>query len=379
MDNKRIAFFLSNLDGGGAERIAVNLLKSLSTKKVPLDLVLATAKGPYLEQVPKQVRVVDLAAGRVVKSILPLSRYLRREKPYALLSHMSDANVAAVAAKELARIKTRLVLVEHNTISLSKSKLLRGKLVPPLMKLLYPLADNIVGVSKGAARDLEIYLGIAEGKVNVIYNPVIDDETIAKAKAPLDHPWFQKGSPPVFLAVGRLTEQKDFLTLIKAFELLRKQKVARLIILGEGESRSELEAAIARLGLSEDVAMPGFANNPYVYMARASAFVLSSRWEALPTVLIEAMACGCPVVSTDCPNGPNEILAGGVYGLLVSVGDAIALSTAMLEVLQAPISQDLLVRRAMYFSIERVVPEYLKLLGYPCTLNERLNSKKQRK
>ncbi len=360
----RIAFFLPSLYGGGAERVAVHLLKGMSERDIPLDLVLATAEGPYLNQVPKQVRVVNLAAGRVVKAILPLSRYLKYEKPCVLLSHLNHANLAAVVARELVRIETRLVLVEHNTLSASKSKLLRSRLLLPLMKVLYPRADAIIGVSRGVARDLEARLGIAKGKVNVIYNPVVDDVLVGKAKAPLDHPWFQKGSPPVFLAVGRLSAQKDFLTLIKAFELLKRQKLVRLLILGEGESRSELEAMIAKLGISEDVSMPGFVENPYVYMSRASAVVLSSRWEGLPTVLIEAMACGCPVIATDCPSGPKEILEAGVYGPLVSVGDATALSAAMLQVLEAPANRNVLVQRAIDFSIDRVVPEYLALLGY---------------
>ena len=364
MDTGRIAFFLPSLYGGGAERVAVQLLKGMSGRNVPLDLVLATAEGPYLDQVPQQVRVVNLAAGRVVKAVLPLSNYLRQEKPCALLSHMDHANVTAVVARELARTKTRLVLVEHNTLSVSRSKLFRARLIPPLMKLLYPRADAIVGVSRGVAQDLETQLAIAKGKISVIYNPVVDDELIAKAKAPLEHPWFQEGSPPVFLAVGRLSEQKDFLTLIKAFELLRRRRLARLTILGEGESRSELETAIASLGISEDVSMPGFVNNPYAYMSRASGFVLSSRWEGLPTVLIEAMACGCPVIATDCPSGPKEILESGVYGPLVPIGDEKALSAAMLQVLEAPANRDVLVQRAMYFSIDRVVPEYLTLLGY---------------
>lgn len=364
MHKERIAFFLSALHGGGAERVAVNLLKGMSARDVPLDLVLATAEGPYLDQVPKQVPVVNLAAGRVVKAILPLSDYLRQERPCALLSHMNETNVAAVVARELAHIKTRLVLVEHNHSSVSKSKLLRSRLVPPFMKLLYPRANAIVGVSRGVARDLETQLGIAEGSVNVIYNPVVDDELVGKAKDPLDHPWFQEGAPSVFLGVGRLTEQKDFLTLIKAFELIRRQRLVRLIILGEGESRRELEAMVATLGISEDVSMPGFVKNPYAYMSRASAFVLSSRDEGLPTVLIEAMACGCPVIATDCPSGPREILESGVYGPLVPVGDATALSAAMLQVLEAPMSRDVLVRRAMHFSVDQAVTKYLALLDY---------------
>lgn len=364
MYTSRIAFFLPSLLGGGAERVTVQLLKGMSARNISLDLVLATAEGPYLDQVPEQVRVVNLASGRVVKAIIPLSNYLRHEKPVALLSHLSHANVVAVVARELSHARTQLVLVEHNTLSVARGKFLRSKLVPPLMKWLYPRADAIVGVSQGVASDLETQLGFAKGKVNVIYNPVVDDVLVSKAKVPIDHPWFQEGAIPVFLGVGRLSAQKDFLTLVKAFALLRKQKLIRLLILGEGEYRSELEAAIAQLGISDDVALPGFVENPYAYMSRASAFVLSSRWEGLPTVLIEAMACGCPVIATDCPSGPYEILEAGVYGPLVPIGDEIALSKAMSQILESPINRGLLAQRAMHFSVNKIVPEYLELLRY---------------
>lgn len=360
---RRIAFFLPSLAGGGAERVAINLLKGMSAQDIPLDLVLAAAEGPYLNQVPPQVRIVNLAAGRVLKAIVPLSRYLRQNRPLALLSHMNYANVAAAIAKNLAQTKTRLVFVEQNTPSAGKTELFRARFVIPLMKFIYPHADAVIAVSKGVAEDLA-RLGIGKENLNVVYSPIVDDELFARGKAQIDHPWFQVDSPPVFLAVGRLTAQKDFLNLIEAFAILRKQIIARLLILGEGKCRAELEARIDGLGINQDVLMPGFVENPYAYMSRASAFVLSSRWEGLPTVLIEAIACGCPVISTDCPSGPTEILAGGIYGPLVPVGNAQALSEAMLQVLDNPVSRDVLIQRAMDFSIERAVPEYLALLGY---------------
>lgn len=363
MDTRHIAFFLPALYDGGAERVTVNLLKGMLEKDVQLDLVLASADGPYLSQVPKQVRLVNLAAGRVVKAIQPLSRYLQQNRPCALVSHLAHANVIAVAARELARTKTRLVLVEHNTLSASKSQLMRAKLVPPLMKWFYPRADEIVGVSQAVARDLECQLGFDQGTVREIYNPVVNHQLITKSKMPVSHPWFRKDAPPVFLAVGRLSPQKDFLTLIQGFARLRKKMIARLVILGEGESRGELEATINRLGIAEDVSMPGFVENPYAYMSKANALVLSSRWEGLPTVLIEAMACGCQVIATDCPSGPAEILSAGQYGILVPVGDSAALSLAMLQVLRSPLNQDKLMERARYFSTERAVSEYLAILN----------------
>ena len=358
---KRIAFFLPTLHGGGAEKVVINLLKGMLDKDVCLDLVVATTEGPYLNQVPKQVRVINLETGRVVKALIPLSKYLRENQPCTLISNMSHANVIAVFAKILAGEKTRLVLVEHNTLSAEKSKLIRAKFIPVLMKLLYRRADAIIGVSQATARDLESELGFKKGTVKTIYNPVVDSQLIFQANQSLNHPWFQRGAPPVFLAVGRLTQQKDFATLIKAFAILRTKQVVRLMILGEGELRGELENMTKRLGISEDVAMPGFVENPYMYMKNASAFVMSSRWEGLGNVLIEAMACGCPIVSTDCPHGPKEILAGGKYGILVPVEDVFTLSYAMLKVLETPVKDELLINRANYFSVKQAVSKYLEI------------------
>lgn len=360
---KHIAFFLPCMQGGGAERVVINLLKEMVLQGISLDLILATAEGPLLSQIPEQIRVIDLAVGRVIKAILPLSRYLRKYKPQALISHMAHANVISVLAKELARTDTKLVLVEHNTLSASKSQLMRAKLVPLLMKLVYPRANHLVGVSQAVSDDLEAQLSLKKSKVKTIYNPVVNDNLIAKAKAPLEHSWFTENAPPVFVAVGRLTVQKDFASLIKAFALLRKKKMARLIILGEGELRAELEVLIKKLSIADDVSMPGFVANPYAYMSKANAFVLSSLWEGLPTVLIEAMACGCPVISTDCPSGPEEILEAGKYGELVSVGDVQGISQAMLNVLYCPVDKKFLTQRAMYFSFDKAVSKYLDILA----------------
>lgn len=361
MDNRKIAFFLPNLYGGGAERVAINLLKGMVKTNISLDLVLAEADGPYLNHVPDKVQVINFKANRVIKAILPLSNYLRTNQPSILVSHMSHANLIALLARSLAGTKTKLVLVEHDTLSASRPQLKRAKLIPPLLKWLYPNAEAIVGVSQGVSEDLQKYLDLPKEKIHVIYNPVVDDELLTKAQHPVNHPWFQPDSPPVFLAVGRLTEQKDFSTLLDAFALVKKQRSARLIILGEGESRTQLQTKIDDLQITEDVSLPGFVENPYSYMSRANAFVLSSRWEGLGNVLIEAMACGCPVIATDCPSGPREILADGKYGFLTPVGDAVELSQSMLKVLESPPSRDVLVNRASYFSVQNSVNQYLSL------------------
>ncbi len=362
MSERRIAFFLPTLAGGGAERVALNLLKGMVERDILLDLVLADATGPYLNQVPAGVRLIDLGTGRVTKAIPTLAKYLKETKPVSLLSHMNHANVAAILARELARSKAKLVVVEHDTLSAVKSGLSRSRFVPPAMKLLYPRATSIVGVSQGVSTDLDTELGFRPGTVKTVYNPVISPDLLAKANAPVDHPWFEPGQPPVFLAVGRFTPQKDFSNLVQAFGILRKQKDARLMILGEGDLRGELEAEIKSLGLGSDVSLPGFVQNPYAYMSKSTAFVLSSRWEGLPTVLIEAMACGCAVVATDCPSGPDEILGSGKYGLLVPIENATALAAAMVKTLENPLDKSSSIERGMYFSTDRAVSDYLNLL-----------------
>jgi glycosyltransferase involved in cell wall biosynthesis len=361
---KRITFFLDALHGGGAEKAVVNMLKGLSQRdEYDLDLVLAKLEGPYLDRVPKQVRIVNLGTGRVITALFPLISYLRQNRPWALIGNMGHVNVIAAVAKELSRVQTKLVLVEQNTLSANQSNLARAKLVPPLMKRLYPRADIVAGVSAGVARDLEKSLNFGAWTVRVLHNPIVDTDLFANAKEPIEHPWFGENTPPVFLAVGRLNPQKDFPNLLQAFALVRKEREARLIILGEGELRPQLEAMTASLGIADDVSLPGFIKNPYAYMSRASCFVLSSQEEGLPTVLIEAMACGCPIVSTDCPSGPDEILADGKYGVLVPIRDAVALAGGMLHTLDNPLSKEILVDRANDFSIDSAVERYLSLLN----------------
>ena len=364
-EKMKLALFLPSLRGGGAERVMVNLARGFVERGLQVDLVLARAEGPYLSQVPKEVRVVDLGAQRVLHSLPGLVRYLREERPQAMLSALNHANIVAIWAKLLARVKTRLVVSERTTLSRSteNASSIRVKFIPFLVKAFYPYADVVVAVSRGVAEDLIARIGLTAEKIKVIYNPVVTPELFTKAEEPLDHPWFRPGEPPVILGVGRLTKPKDFPTLIRAFALVRKERPARLMILGEGEERPNLEALVRELGLEEDVALPGFVENPYKYMKRAAVFVLSSRWEGLPTVLIEAMALGTPVVATDCPSGPAEILEGGKWGRLVAVGNETSLARAIILALSKPVNAGELRSRAQLFSVDGVVQLYLDLLG----------------
>jgi glycosyltransferase involved in cell wall biosynthesis len=333
-----IAFFLPSLIGGGAERVTLNLARAIAERGFTVDLVLAAAEGVFLNEVPPTVRVVDLHASRVLRSITPLAAYLRRERPRVLVSSMGHANLAALWAARLAGRVTPVVVTEHNTLSqeAGRQRLLSGWLWPRLLGTCYPWAARIVAVSEGAADDLARTSGLPRDRVEVVYNPVITPTMLAMARQPADHPWLAPGQPPVVLGVGRLTRQKDFGVLVRAFAEVRRRRPARLIILGDGEERAALEALVRELGLGEDVALPGFRDNALAYMAGAGVFALSSAWEGLPTVLIEALAAGTRVVSTDCPSGPREILQDGRLGALVPVGDHAALGAAMLEALAEP-------------------------------------------
>jgi glycosyltransferase involved in cell wall biosynthesis len=297
------------------------------------------AKGAFLDQLPPSVRLIDLGAHRLIRTLLPLTMYLRRERPGVLVSSMSHANLVALWAAALAQSRTPVVVTVHNT--LSESTRHRGRFVGAvwarLLRTFYPWAASVVAVSHGAADDLVRTSGVVPDRVRVIYNPVITPGMLAVARQAPDHPWFGSGQPPVILGVGRLTRQKDFATLIRSFaELRRRSHSARLIILGEGEERPALEALADQLGVREDVALPGFRENALSYMAASAVFVLSSAWEGLPTVLIEALAAGTRVVATDCPSGPREILQGGRLGSLVPVGDVAALAGAIEGSLNAP-------------------------------------------
>jgi glycosyltransferase involved in cell wall biosynthesis len=362
----RIAIFVPTLLGGGAERVMMTLANAFAARGYAVDLVLAVAEGPYLSQVSDSVHIVDLKAGRVIMALWPLLRYLRRHRPVAMLSAMTHSNVVALLARALACVPTRLVVSERSTITVDSSLAHGGvaRLLYALVPLLYPRADGIVAVSQASANDLVGFAGLAASSVEAIYNPFDLQRIKILAAATLTHHWFAAGQPPVVLAIGRLTEQKDFSNLIRAFARLRDSRPARLMILGEGELRSELEAQADSCGLTmEDIQMPGFVANPFAYLAHCGVFVLSSRWEGLPGVLIEAMACGAPVVATDCPSGPHEILEGGRWGSLVPVGDEDALVKAIDESLVTSRAQLPDVRkRAEDFELERAVARYLAVL-----------------
>jgi glycosyltransferase involved in cell wall biosynthesis len=362
----KITVFVSFSGEGGVERMVSNLVQGFAAEGVNVDLLLIKAKGPHLAEFPPTVRVFHLDAPTTLLALPALVRYLRRERPPVLLAAKDRAGRVALLARRLARVRTRVVIRLGTTLSAAlegRSGLQRWLRYRPI-RWLYPSADAIVAVSEGVAADTVAISGIDPVRVQVVRNPVIAPEFLARAESDPGHPWFTgRGRPPVIVAAGRLTRQKDFPTLIEAFARLRAARPCRLIILGEGRQRAELKDLAARLGVSGDMTLPGFAADLPAWLARADLFVLSSAWEGSPNVLTEALALGVPVVATDCPSGPREILAGGHYGPLVPVGDAAALARAMGEVLDHPLPAATLREAAAPYNRAQSARGYLRVLG----------------
>ena len=343
-----------------------DLAKGFAQRGLCVDMVLVQAKGPYLELLPDSVRLIDLKARRTLTSFLPLLRYLRRECPDALVSTLPHANAIALIAKKLFAEQLRVVARRENNFQMEYANAgFKDRLTLQLERLLLPFADAVVAVSDGVADDLKRGMPNISHLVQVIYNPVVWPDHAERAGQPVEHPWFGDPTMPVILAAGRLAAQKGYPTLLMAFAELVKSRSARLVVLGEGPERPDLIALARNLEIAHAVDFPGFQINPFAFMAKASAFVLSSVYEGLSLVLIEAMACGTPVVSTDCPSGPREILEGGKWGHLVPVGDSHALAKAMRETLDDPIAPGRLISRAQAYSAEASIDQHLKVIT-PC-------------
>jgi glycosyltransferase involved in cell wall biosynthesis len=400
-----VAVFLRNLAGGGIERMRLHLAEAFLARGLAVELVLGERTGALADEVPRGLPTVELGRAGLLDArlaalraapgdlgllarpvlltrkppptlpFLPgLARYLRQRRPRALLAATPYENLEALRARRLARCsrRTRVVISEHNNIvrNMLDSKEWARRHLAALMRRAYPEADGIVAVSNGVADQIAATAGLARGRITTIHNPVVTPALLARAAQPTEEPWLAPDEPPLIMGAGRLVRQKDFPTLIRAFALARARRPPlRLLIAGGADSephtrarQAELMALATSLGVADAVRLPGHLRNPVALMAHAALFVLSSRWEGFGNVLVEALACGTPVVSTDCPSGPAEILDGGRYGRLVPVGDAEALAEAILATLDQPPDPVALRARAGAFTVERATDAYLGLL-----------------
>ncbi len=364
--NTDLALLVSFSGAGGVERMVLNLVNAIAEQGVRIDLLLIKTDSRHLQELHPSINRIDLGTGHTLTSLLPLTRYLRRVHPPCLLAAKDRAGRIAVIARALAGAReTRLGLRlgTNLTAAFAHKSPWRMWLRRLPIRLLYPRIDRIVAVSEGVRQDTLTVSGVAPSRVSVIRNPVITPHLEAAASAPIPHPWLSEKTQPVILGAGRLTLQKDFPVLLRAFAELRASRPCRLIILGEGRQRGALEQLARELGVAEDLALPGFTPNPYVYMRHADLFVLSSRWEGSPNVLTEAMALGTPVASTDCPSGPQELLDGGRIAPLVPVGDWQALAEAMQRVLDQPPAGEVLQQAVREYNAETSARRYLETLG----------------
>lgn len=360
-----LAVFVASLFHGGVGKMRVHLINEMARRGHRVDLLLADRDSPYMDLIDPAIRVVHVATSNAVTGIPAVALYLLRARPRVMLAQRVRVNVLTLRARALARSATRMFATVNTNMSRELAALKPNKRERhlDLLKRYFPRNDGIIAVSHGVAADLSQLIGIPIGRISVAPNPTVTPELAQLAAAPLDHPWFAPGEPPVIVGMGRLEPQKDFPTLLRAFATLRRSRRCRLVILGEGKQRERLLQAAKELGIHEDVQFPGFAKNPYAYLARAALFVLSSAWEGSPNSLTEALALGTPLVSTDCPDGPREILEGGRHGPLVNVGDAAALAAAMAATLERPPDRDQLRAAAQRYTLERSATAYLAALG----------------
>ena len=359
-----IAFFLATSGHSGVDRLMGNLIREIARRGYHIDLLRVRGHGPHIAPLPNHVRCIDLGSRHVNSSLPGLVRYLKKASPRALLSDKDRLNRMALFATRLARVNTTVAVRIGTTVSINLEN--RGwgerRLQYASIRHLYPHADSIIVPSRGAGDDLNHIAGRVLPHLHVLPSPVISQHFEQLCRAPAHHPWLTDKRRPLVLAVGELSRRKDFTTLIQAFRHLASSGDPRLIIIGEGRQRQRLEQLVARCGLESRVALPGFIPNPYPFMASADLFVLSSLWEGSPVVLVEALAAGVPVVATDCPSGPREVLQDGRLGPLTPVGNADALAQAMQDILAKPPRRIALQAAAAPFHVVSATDGYLSAM-----------------
>ena len=361
MNTQRVTFYMHDLSGGGVERMRLALIAELRSRGLDVTLVVASRTGSLTKLLPSDLPVVELSTVKLVRAIWPLARYLRTAKPDVLVSSLDHNNVVAILARFLACVSTRVVICQHNALSSETALGWRYRAIPFIYWLLQAGAHGIVAVSNGVADDLAAVTGISRKRITTIYNPVVGPEFTTRLQTPTPHPWLSTSDIPAFIFAGRLIAQKDPGTLLEAFALVVRCRAARLLVLGEGPLLRELEEQAARLSISAHVSFVGFQADPLPWIRDATALVLSSRYEGLGNVIIESLACGTPVISTDCPHGPSEILMGGEFGSLVPVSDVALLAAAMSSAVDAPTNPGRLMSRGAAFTAASCADAHVEL------------------
>ena len=377
----RIALAIPHLGGGGAERSVLRLARGLIERGYAVDLLVFGKTDTLASEAPAQARQFSLEQQRInefhdrmrivrrfgfrilrflrsglLRDARSVAAYMNEEQPDCILPSLPRAKLATLLALCFTALRPVVIPIMH-TVVMNRRRRFRN-----LYSILLPSADHIIAVSDGVIDSLALRLKIPRNRITRVYNPVVTADIDELARSIPEHPWMLDEGPPVILGAGRLARVKDFPTLLRAFQQVSRNRPVRLIILGEGRWRQRLENMIRKMGIEATVSLPGWVSNPYAFMRRASMFVLSSKHEGLPTVLIEAMACGCPCVSTNCPSGPAEILDDGRFGPLVPVGNESELAAAMEHVLDSLPKKDMLLARAKKFSFDASIDLYERII-----------------
>ncbi|AAV44733.1 glycosyl transferase group 1 (plasmid) [Haloarcula marismortui ATCC 43049] len=367
-DRPLLAFFIPDLSVGGAEQVAITIANGLATRGYDIDLLLSRASGELRSELSEQVSIVELPPSTTpvvgVAAHLPfLATYLNKRKPAALFPHLEHPSIVSLAINRFLNTDTAVIPTQHSAFGHEVEATPKDQIVRRIVPRLYPASDQIVSVSEGVADSLTDRTPVERSDISVLYNPVDVEQIRERASQPVEHEWVEGNDRDVVLFVGRHARQKNLDGWVRAFEkIVNKNPDARAIIAGKGPCREQVQATVERLGLSDTVSLPGFVDNPYRYMRKSDVFLLSSRYEGLPTVLIECLAVGCPVVSTDCPSGPREILSDGEHGTLVPMDDIDGLANAVCDTLADPPDSDRLRSRADDFSPKPVFDAYEQFL-----------------
>lgn len=360
-----VAIYLHDLAGGGVERQSLIIADEFRRHGADVTLVLHRLRGQLLDQVPAGLRIVDLNSSRTLMDVARLVRFLRAEKPDILLSNLDLNNVAALLAKAISFSDTKVVICQHNPISASfvSGQNWLYRYIALSYRVLSPLISRAVAVSGGVAAELADMAGLPEDRVITINNPVVGPDFLDRSQEPAEHPWFHQPDQPVFVTAGRLVAHKDHETMIRALAIHRQRSAARLIILGTGPLHDSLRDLVSRLNLTDAVDFAGFRANPLPFICQADAFLLSSRCEGFGNVIVEALGCGTPVISSRCDHGPAEILDNGRYGVLVEPGNPQMLAEAMDQIatLKDRFPAEVLRHRASDYSYAACASRYMAM------------------
>jgi glycosyltransferase involved in cell wall biosynthesis len=360
-----VAIYLHDLAGGGVERQSLIIAEEFRRQGADVTLVLHRLRGQLLAEVPAGLRIVDLNSSRTLLDIPRLARFLHTEKPDILLANVDMNNVAALLAKAISLSPSKVVICQHNPISsgfvMGENWMYRH--IGMSYRLLSPLISRAVAVSGGVAAELTKVGGLSDDRILTISNPVVGPDFGARSEEAANHPWLEQADRPTFVTAGRLVPQKDHQTLIRAFAIHRQRFDSRLIVLGSGPLRETLAGLVDQFDLSQSVDFAGFRSNALPFFRGADAFVLSSQCEGFGNVIVEALGCGTPVISTNCEHGPAEILDQGRYGVLVEPRNPTALAGAMDEVatLRDRFPAAMLRQRAGEFSYAACASRYMAL------------------